>query len=234
MSLLRKKLTAKNTFPDVQVLETVSSKTSSWLNSVPFFRDAVAVYKNRLAVLQNFTRWATPNNEVPSTIRSCPGISTLFHNCVLVRWPTDYLIAWEDNKLSWNTPDKDLIQTSFHPQPQYKANNFNFTNFKVTLPVTITSNKLLNIVPLQPFYHNQQNLDVVVPPGVITTTPTVDFPLTINLLLPNTPKTYIFKKDDPLVYLYINEPFRLVNSNEKSRPYQRKKFFNDVKEKLDV
>lgn len=232
MSILRKKLEVKNRFPDIRVVESLSSKTSSWLSSIPFYRDFEKVYKNRNDVLKNSNSWKCPAGEAPITIRTCPGIRDLFNNSVLVKWPVDFIIHNNNNgEISWNCPDANLIRVSHHPAHQYESENFNFINFKVTLPVAITSNKLLNIVFLQPFYHNQNNLDVVLPPGVVSVMPSVDFELTINFMLPNTPKSYYFKKNEAIAYLYATEPFKLVNSNNQIRPYRRTKFFDDVKDK---
>lgn len=233
MNLLRKKLIVKNIFPGVEVIEPLTSRTSSWLNSIPFFRDFERTYSNKRDALNNFSKWKSPGGEAPTTIRFCPGIKNLFNNSVLVRWPCDFLIHNDNGILSWNSPDGGLLKVSHHLGYQYKADNFNFTNFKITVPCAITSNKPLDIIPLQPFYHSQENLDVVIPPGVVTTSSNVDFMLTINFMLSNTAKSYTFNKGDPMVYLYANEPFKLVSNNDPIRPYQRTKFFNDVKGKLD-
>ena len=171
---------------------------------------------------------------VPKTMKSCPGLLSLFKSSYIVRSPCEIHITASipDKEVIATTPVPNMIDIKMHDPAQLRSNPNLFQgkfNLKFDMPVLLGTKEKIPYVFLNPSYHAKNVWDVV--PGVIDSRYAGGMGLITNTLVDSThPDVHIdkegifnmvIKKHQPIAYLWYPEPTKLVQGKV-STPYRQK------------
>ena len=209
-------------------------QSSQWLSTIPLL---VGGFKT---VKEWFTKFNHHSfDDVPTTIRVCPGIKDLMQQSVLIKFHHDLLLeTYEDDNFKWRTPEAGgNIRVEMHPSLQYMSEKSQLfrdqVNVKLIIPINFHSKGPLMF--LNPYYHQKQPYSVM--PGLITNI-NGNLPETaINLMFPRMNATYHFKRGEPLCYgLNLNGTNKLVEKQNNIKLVRKEMLnnYNRAKNKNEI
>jgi len=204
------------------LLET--SSKPSWLKEMPLLAGG---FSN----LKEWFKTAQPNDPVPKTVKACPGIKDLLSKVIILKFPTDLLLDIQaDGTYKWRTPwPVQNFNVSSHQSWQY---NFSDNiNIKISLPLSLSCTKNVDIIYLEPFYHTSVPYKVI--PGIVKLSSKHQSIQPINLFFDRENKTYQFRAGQPLCYIMVCNGSAQVKEQKLNKlPFYSKRFLGDYRKNV--
>lgn len=197
-------------------IKVFSNENPSWWKKTKLF-----LFENKTIIdfFKNIANsWST---EIPIlTIKSCPGMHSLFKRSLLIKFPCDIFLKTEKNgNYTWRSSNSNIkIETHISPQAPYYIGE-NFIVIKFVIPIQYCLDKDSLAWYSDPILYKNQPYNIV--PGIIEASKNKRFELNIVSLFPKEDKEYLFMAEDPLSLLTFSEKVSTFEQNSKVKKMPR-------------